>query len=298
MSPPGLTADAVKQAFVLAEGRSAAMRRRVTGRGRVVFQVKEIVPAPAAHERAIRQAFEGAQAAARGRLSSRLHRRAQERSRREGQRGRARSASQAPARKANNEERFSLSTLPAKLGDMQVLPSLEAFSKRYKAGEAQVVWTRIVADLETPVSVYLKLAQGARSASCSNPSRAGVARALLGRGSRSPTSCGAPTARWRRSIISPLKKPKKFVREEKPTLESLRSLLAASAAQTYRRSCHRMAAGVFGYIGYDTVRLIEKLPDVERGRARRSRQRADAADAGRHFRFRQRRDQSRHAGPA
>ncbi|HKZ96689.1 MAG TPA: anthranilate synthase component I, partial [Hyphomicrobiaceae bacterium] len=43
---------------------------------------------------------------------------------------------------------------------MEALPSLEAFAKRYDAGAPQVVWTRLVADLETPVSAYLKLAGG------------------------------------------------------------------------------------------------------------------------------------------
>ena len=53
-----------------------------------------------------------------------------------------------------------MSTLPARSADMQALPSLDQFAKRYRAGEAQVVWTRLVSDLETPVSAYLKLANG------------------------------------------------------------------------------------------------------------------------------------------
>ena len=38
-------------------------------------------------------------------------------------------------------------------------PSLEAFAKGYSAGSAQLVWTRLVADLETPVSAMLKLSR-------------------------------------------------------------------------------------------------------------------------------------------
>src|SRR5215470_1886291 len=44
---------------------------------------------------------------------------------------------------------------------MQIEPQASAFSKRYARGEAQVVWTTLVADLETPVSAFLKVA-GAR----------------------------------------------------------------------------------------------------------------------------------------
>jgi anthranilate synthase component I len=39
-------------------------------------------------------------------------------------------------------------------------PSRDAFARTYDAGTAQVVWTRLVADLETPVSAYLKLSDG------------------------------------------------------------------------------------------------------------------------------------------
>src|SRR6478609_4637759 len=43
---------------------------------------------------------------------------------------------------------------------MQIEPSPEAFAASYARGEAQVVWTTLVADLETPVSAYLKIADG------------------------------------------------------------------------------------------------------------------------------------------
>src|ERR1700691_347777 len=44
---------------------------------------------------------------------------------------------------------------------MQIEPSAQSFAARYAAGEAQAVWTTLVADLETPVSAFLKVA-GAR----------------------------------------------------------------------------------------------------------------------------------------
>jgi len=47
------------------------------------------------------------------------------------------------------------------------------FARAYARGRASVLRTTLVADLETPVSAYLKLAAG-RSGTCScwNPSRA------------------------------------------------------------------------------------------------------------------------------
>src|SRR5271154_1597942 len=41
---------------------------------------------------------------------------------------------------------------------MQIEPAADKFAARYEAGEPQVVWTTLVADLETPVSAFLKIA--------------------------------------------------------------------------------------------------------------------------------------------
>ena len=43
---------------------------------------------------------------------------------------------------------------------MHIEPSQTAFAERYARGEPQVVWTTLVADLETPVSAFLKLGEG------------------------------------------------------------------------------------------------------------------------------------------
>ena len=43
---------------------------------------------------------------------------------------------------------------------MSVSPDFDAFAKVHDCGKPQLVWTKLVADLETPVSAYLKLADG------------------------------------------------------------------------------------------------------------------------------------------
>ena len=43
---------------------------------------------------------------------------------------------------------------------MRPEPPIDLFSKTYDRGDAQVVWTTLVADLETPVSAFLKIAGG------------------------------------------------------------------------------------------------------------------------------------------
>src|SRR5690606_35486353 len=43
---------------------------------------------------------------------------------------------------------------------MRIEPTAEDFARRYNRGEPQVVWSTLVADLETPVSAFLKVAGG------------------------------------------------------------------------------------------------------------------------------------------
>jgi anthranilate synthase component 1 len=142
-----------------------------------------------------------------------------------------------------------------------VEPPTETFRTIYEAGRAQVVWTRLVADLETPVSAMLKLADG-RSLACLLESVEGGAT----RGRYSFIGL-APDVVWRasgeRAEINrdPVARPADFVPESEPTLASLRRLLDASRMDL-PAGLPPMAAGVIGYMGYDCVRLVERLEDV------------------------------------
>ena len=54
--------------------------------------------------------------------------------------------------------------------------------------------------------------------------------------------------------------PQAFEPCDEPPLQALRSLLAESRIDL-PAELPPMAAGLFGYLGYDMVRLIERLPD-------------------------------------
>jgi anthranilate synthase component 1 len=47
---------------------------------------------------------------------------------------------------------------------VDLTPSFDAFARAYEAGQNQVVHTRLAADLDTPVSLMLKLTGAARDA--------------------------------------------------------------------------------------------------------------------------------------
>jgi anthranilate synthase component 1 len=144
-------------------------------------------------------------------------------------------------------------------GRLEPEPAFPAFAKAHDAGRPSVVWTRLVADLETPVSAMLKLAGGRPLSFLLESVEGGAVRgrySIIGL---------EPDLVWRafgnRAEInrSPAQTPDAFTPEALPTLASLRALLAASRIEL-PPDLPPMAAGVFGYMGYDMVRLVEHLP--------------------------------------
>jgi anthranilate synthase component 1 len=153
-----------------------------------------------------------------------------------------------------------MSTHAQKSPTLDIEPTLGAFARRYDEGAAQVVWTRLVSDLETPVSTYLKVAHGKPMSVLLESVEGGAARgrySIIG---------FAPDLVWRANgnaaeiNRTPDRRPDAFKPVAEPTLESLRSLLAESAIEL-PEGLPPMAAGVFGHFGYDTVRLVEHLPE-------------------------------------
>src|ERR1700755_2763685 len=141
---------------------------------------------------------------------------------------------------------------------MQIEPTADAFAARYDRGEAQVLWTTLVADLETPVSAFLKIA-GSRPMSFLFESVEGGAV----RGRYSVIGLD-PDLVWRANgahaeIDRTVQSKPAFVRCPEPPLASLRALIAESRI-VLPEGLPPMAGGVFGYLGYAVVRLVEDLP--------------------------------------
>jgi anthranilate synthase component 1 len=142
---------------------------------------------------------------------------------------------------------------------MQIEPSADIFAERYARGETQVVWTHLVSDLETPVSAFLKIAGGRPMSFLLESVEGGATRgrySIIGL---------EPDLIWRtigdRAEInrSARTRPDAFVSCPEPPLMALRGLIAESRLELPHQ-LPPMAAGVFGYLGYDMVRLMEELP--------------------------------------
>jgi anthranilate synthase component 1 len=145
---------------------------------------------------------------------------------------------------------------------MTIQPEYAAFEQTYQAGAPQVVWTRLIDDLETPVSAYLKIGHGRPYAFLFESVEGGAWR---GRYSIITLN---PDLVWRcRGDVAEIAEGAdnvaagRFRRQEGGALDSLRDLVAASRIEM-PPGLPPPAAGLFGAIGYDMIRLVERLPDV------------------------------------
>ena len=144
---------------------------------------------------------------------------------------------------------------------MALLPDYDSFAQRYDAGANQVVYTRIAADLDTPVSLMLKLSGAGKNAFMLESVTGGEIRgrySIIGMNPdliwecRGTTSRVNRTARFDDAAFTPL--------DDDP-LTALRALIAESRIDL-PAGLPAASAGLFGYLGYDMIRLIEHLPDV------------------------------------
>ena len=142
---------------------------------------------------------------------------------------------------------------------MQIEPSESAFAERYGRGQAQVVWTTLVADLETPVSAFLKLGGGRPLSFLLESVEGGAVRgrhSIIGIEPDLIWRTNGTKAEVNRTART---KPDAFVPCPAQPLSALRALIAESRIEL-PDTLPPMAAGVFGYLGYDMVRLMEELP--------------------------------------
>ena len=141
---------------------------------------------------------------------------------------------------------------------MNAPTDFDLFTSRYLKGEAQVVSTTLVADLETPVSAFLKLAGDTPNAFLLESVEGGQTRgrySMIGLAPDLIFRASGDTAEINRT---PATDKDAFVPCPEPPLKALRTLLAESAIDL-PAGAPPMAAGVFGYLGYDMVRQMEKL---------------------------------------
>jgi anthranilate synthase component 1 len=144
---------------------------------------------------------------------------------------------------------------------MQLSPDFSDFETNYKAGRNQVVYTRLVADLDTPVSLMLKLVQAGENSFILESVTGGEIKgrySIIGMKPDLIWQCDDTTSRINRSALFD---EDAFEPMPDDPLTALRTLIAESRIDL-PADLPPMAAGLFGYLGYDMIRLVEDLPDM------------------------------------
>ena len=136
----------------------------------------------------------------------------------------------------------------------------DEFAAGFNTKSRQLVHRILVADTQTPVSAYLKLAGDKTNCFLLESVEGGEVRG------RFSVIGLTPDLIWRcrngRAEINRTPQDKNaFTAETLAPLDSLRALMAQSAMPD-TGVLPPMAAGLFGYFGYDMIRLIETIPNA------------------------------------
>jgi len=144
---------------------------------------------------------------------------------------------------------------------MKLEPSFEVFEANWVLGRNQLISARLAADLDTPVSLMLKLGEARTDTFMLESVMGGEVRGRYSVVGLKPDliwHCHGQTARINRQARFD---PTAFVDETTAPLASLRALIAESRIDL-PDGMPPIASGLFGYLGYDMIRLVEHLPDV------------------------------------
>jgi anthranilate synthase component 1 len=143
---------------------------------------------------------------------------------------------------------------------MKIQPDISSFRSAYDVGRAQVAWVVLGADLETPVSAMLKLARDKPNSFLLESVEGGAVRgrySFIGLNPDLIWRCFGDKAEINRNAAVDLDT---FSPSAGSVTNSLRDIVEESRIDL-PNGLPPMAAGLVGYMGYDTVRLVEKLPD-------------------------------------
>ena len=141
-----------------------------------------------------------------------------------------------------------------------ITPDAASFTSLYRQGLPQVVWTTLVADLETTVSAFMKLADGLPDSMLFESVEGGANRGrysfialkpdLIWRCEKGAAAINT-RARTDRTAFEPV---------TAAPLDSLRALIKDNRI-TLPPHLPPMASGLFGYLGYHMICQAEPVPD-------------------------------------
>ncbi len=138
-------------------------------------------------------------------------------------------------------------------------PTYDEFLRGFEQGQAQIVYCRVISDIDTPVSAFIKLSENSIYPFLLESVTGGEQRGRYSVIGMNPDLVFK--VEDEKCFIG--KNNKNFTRIKTKPLNALQELLQASKIEI-PDNLPPMAAGLFGYIGYDMVRHIEKLPNINK----------------------------------
>ncbi len=144
---------------------------------------------------------------------------------------------------------------------MQLSPTFAAFEAGWNRGENQIVWARLAADLDTPVSLMLKLGDARADTFMLESVTGGEVRgrySIVGMKPDLIWQCHDQKSRINREARFDAQA---FADLPGHPLDTLRALIAECRVEM-PEGLPAVSAGLFGYLGYDMIRLVENLPNV------------------------------------
>ena len=142
-----------------------------------------------------------------------------------------------------------------------ILPEYKDFEAAFVKGRNQVIYKRLAADLDTPVSLLLKLTSASKNAFILESVTGGEIRgrySIIGMKPDLVWKCEGKTSFINRSARFD---DNNFEEQEMTPLDAFRTLLKESYIDL-PDGLPQASAGLFGYHGYDMIRLVEQLPNV------------------------------------
>ena len=144
---------------------------------------------------------------------------------------------------------------------MTLQPSFEAFERDWAQGKNALVYARLAADLDTPVSLMAKLGEARTDTFMLESVTGGEVRGRYSVVGLKPDliwQCHGLHSRINRAARFDATA---FADQPGAPLDNLRALIAESRVDL-PAGLPAIASGLFGYLGYDMIRLVEHLPHI------------------------------------
>ena len=146
---------------------------------------------------------------------------------------------------------------------MDFLPSFSEFSNNLKKNKNQIVYTKFSADLDTPVSLMMKLAKEEKNSFLLESVTGGEIKgrySVIGMKPDLIWKCNLEESEINRKV---LEKSNNFIKQSNPPVSELKSLIKESYLQI-PDNLPAMSAGLFGYLSYEMINFEKKISEIKK----------------------------------